>query len=144
IRRFPVAGETVAGVTKPIPVFSIRDRIMSTGWQDRSSKAKSRPMARDRRTGRNRRVGDARLVSVFSRLVNGQLQVDDTNDVDPIALDHVGTNPIIDGASYADADIAAGILITGGMGVGRERASGPGRRAFVPRQQETNHGHLLP
>src|SRR5262245_36144039 len=59
------------------------------------------------------------LYAVFSGIVNGRLEVHDTNVVDTITLDHVGTNTIVNGASYADSLITDGVHVTVGSGVGK-------------------------
>jgi len=58
------------------------------------------------------------LFAVFSGIVNGQLQVNDTSAVDTVTLDHVNGNTIVNGASYPDSLITDGIHIKVGSGVG--------------------------
>ena len=58
------------------------------------------------------------LHAVFSGIVNGRLEVRDTNVVDTVTLDHVGTNTIVNGASYPDSLITDGVHVTVGSGVG--------------------------
>src|SRR5262245_24419395 len=89
---------------------------MSTRWQNRLSKAKFRPKARDRLVRPGFDALDERvLLSVSANLVNGQLLVTNTSDADVVALDHTGSTTFVNGTPFADGGITNGILIKGDM-----------------------------
>ena len=59
------------------------------------------------------------MFAVFSGIVNGRLEVHDTNVADTITLDHVGNTTIVNGANYSDSLITDGVHVTVGTGVGK-------------------------
>jgi len=93
---------------------------MGSSWWNGSSGAKSRPDARGRTALRPRFEGlETRLLPAITfGVVNRQLRVNDTSDVDTVTLDHAGSTTLVNGVGFPDSAIANGILITVGTGVG--------------------------
>jgi hypothetical protein len=97
---------------------------MSMPWWKRMLKASQRPPAGGRRgrptpvRPRIEELERREVPTVFASIVDGQLRITDTSDVDTVTLGHFANITSVGSLNFLDSAITNGILIQVGSGVG--------------------------